>query len=640
MSVTSSADSGPGTLRDVILNSSDYEITFAVSKVEITSPIIINRPLTIVGPVDIMSNGSSNAFIVQPGISLSLDRIMLSGFNSSSYISATGSINDTTELRLLSCEFRGCDGQSIIDAFDSNVFILTCQFIDNNTQNIIRCRGIVDGSRSLQILGTTMRINSCQHILFMDSANSVLDYQMNCQIVNTNFLDNTLTGNMCEISFNTDNTSVTVNVQRCKIENNKGQIGSSFYIDNTSVNTIDIVDSVWSNNEQTCITVESEQTESRFLNINNCLFEEGVAAIDVDLVTEGSVTITNSTIMNHVSNNDSAYASAGISLLGESFASRIENVTIHNNVGVTNGGIILDIENSPSNRLINITATSNTGSSGDLHVPFGTPPILSNCIITSIDGTVSSLSNNNLIGSIDNTIGIVDGVNGNIVTTDMKLGTIGYYGGDNNLPVIPLLEDSPAIKAGNNSDSNMTWDARGSPFLRIYPGATDGGIIDIGAFQLQPFNNACFLGESLVKVKINGKEDIIPASQVTSHHQVFDLATNSYIPVVYNACIQGIKTIYKIPKEHYDLTDDLYITSGHPVLINGKTIKTRNVEHAKKIKIERSDVYTIVCDTWTPIWINGIGVYAWSKQKWLDRVKDTGLVWSDVPYFTYDLLNQ
>ena len=74
-----------------------------------------------------------------------------------------------------------------------------------------------------------------------------------------------------------------------------------------------------------------------------------------------------------------------------------------------------------------------------------------------------------------NSGGLVDGVDGNLVSFNPLLGTLGNFGGST--ATVPLLPGSPALNAGTSSGASPT-DQRG--LGRV-------GAVDIGAFESQGF---------------------------------------------------------------------------------------------------------------------------------------------------------
>lgn len=93
--------------------------------------------------------------------------------------------------------------------------------------------------------------------------------------------------------------------------------------------------------------------------------------------------------------------------------------------------------------------------------------------IALLSGAVDPASANNLVGSAGSSGGLNNGVNGNLVGIDARLGTFGLHGGTTR--TIPLLSGSPAINAGSNPGT-LSTDQRG--YNRV-----GGAGIDIGAFE-------------------------------------------------------------------------------------------------------------------------------------------------------------
>lgn len=141
--------------------------------------------------------------------------------------------------------------------------------------------------------------------------------------------------------------------------------------------------------------------------------------------------------------------------------------------------------------LTNDTIVGNSAVSGAGGIFFSSGPIvLNNTIVvgntvggqTSVDisGTVSG--SNDLVGS-GGSGGLVDGVNGNVIGADPKLGVPGNYGGPTE--TIPLLPGSPALDAGSNA---LAVDGKGSPLGTDNRGLPRifNGTVDIGAYEAQP----------------------------------------------------------------------------------------------------------------------------------------------------------
>jgi hypothetical protein len=213
----------------------------------------------------------------------------------------------------------------------------------------------------------------------------------------------------------------------------------------------------------------------------------------------GTITVTNSTITGNTSN------SAGGGFQNSYGTAILTNVTLSGNraLGTSDdggGGVMVYMGNVS---LVNSTISGNqttstvaTDGGGGITVKSGstTTVTLANTLVVNNTSATNKpdLSGNyisggyNLIGSIDGSTGITNGINSDIAGTntapiDAHIGTLGYYGG--NTQTIPLLPGSPAIDwipvvNGSCNNTGITRDQR--EVLRPYP---LGGNCDIGAFE-------------------------------------------------------------------------------------------------------------------------------------------------------------
>ena len=202
-----------------------------------------------------------------------------------------------------------------------------------------------------------------------------------------------------------------------------------------------------------------------------------------DAPAGGTLTVTESTI----SGNSSGFG-AGIDTYS---STTIVDSTISGNLASKRvGGIWNDGTLAINDSTIALDNVATAGLGGGLYVSGGTAT-LDNTIVAQntsgtgtspddIDGTVSSTSAYNLIGT-GGSGGLTNGTNGNQVgVANPLLGSPGNYGGPTE--TIPLLPGSPAIDAGSNAliPAGVTTDQRGLP--RIV-----NGIVDIGAFESSGF---------------------------------------------------------------------------------------------------------------------------------------------------------
>jgi hypothetical protein len=194
----------------------------------------------------------------------------------------------------------------------------------------------------------------------------------------------------------------------------------------------------------------------------------------------GSLKLMNSIL----SENSTLYVGGAI----DNHASlRVENVTLFHNSANVGAGINNDYNSTLS--VVNSTFVSNTATyySGAIANNTGSTLLITNSTIVSntsyIGGSIQSSDNTTLI--LWNTI-IDNPCNGQIIDarhnlnsgagcelTNPVFGSLGYY--SSSIPTLPLLPNSPAIDAGDDSTCPAT-DARGI-------GRPIGAHCDIGAYE-------------------------------------------------------------------------------------------------------------------------------------------------------------
>jgi hypothetical protein len=137
------------------------------------------------------------------------------------------------------------------------------------------------------------------------------------------------------------------------------------------------------------------------------------------------------------------------------------NNTIYGNSGTLGGGIFANVSLSSPPPVLYNTIVAGTTAGGD------------------ISGPVTG--NNNLIGDAASAGGLLNGVNGNLVGVDPKLGPLQFNGGPTKTRV--PTSDSPAIGAGDSSfvPVELTTDQRGA--TRVF-----NDLVDIGAVEKQATN--------------------------------------------------------------------------------------------------------------------------------------------------------
>ena len=456
--------------------------------------------------------------------------------------------------------FYNCTDQ-IISSFRVNTvfsgYITNCLFKTNTPINNL-----------IDILCDTFEISNC---VFEDNeSNRLISIEVNNELTLNNniFNNNNNSNNLIHVT-----NSGTVNITSCSIANN--------------------------NNSAVFIEFEDDSNDNKVVNIENSTFannENDSAQIHLNLLSNGTVTLTNNTITGNTSTNQAAgiYTENdnGTIILNNNLIANNTLNNIDNNISGVNGSY--DVDNSHNN-IISFDET------------FFTNNVNENMIGT----TTEPLENLNLgeLSSIENSIG----------NNDYQI----YF--------VPLLEGSIAINAGdNNLGYQGEYDQRGPGYARII-----NNIIDIGSFEYQENIVVCFDGESLVLTRNieTGLVEKIKAKNVYKGiHEVYDTVNKRFIPVRHNAIIEGATRLMKFRKDSLGPNKpdcDFKCTSGHKLYINGQAIKARNVKGGKRIRVKRQNVYTIVTDIWTPININNLDVFSWAQDEWKQNTCKKGIIWRE-----------
>ncbi|MFM7407705.1 MAG: CHAT domain-containing protein [Cuspidothrix sp.] len=404
-----------------------------------------------------------------------------------------------------------------------------------------------------------------------------------------------------------NNALNTVNINNLSFTNNSAPYGGAIY--NGYGGTVNINNSSFSENSAPYGSALGGAIYNSFgaITINNSTFTGNSAAYGGAIY--GAVTINNSTF----SGNSAAYG-------GAIYTNNIVNITsstFSNNTAVNNGGAIYNsfntvnitsstFNNNKANNyggaiynqggdggsgfIINSTLSSNQAnnggaiynSNGNIGIGYGTLSLnsasayggriytiggilsLSNTIVAAntnsnspdIFGTVSSVSNNNLIGNGTGMTGITN-TNGNQVGTaaapiDPKLAPLGDYGGTTQ--TMALLPDSPALNAGS-FDSDVTTDQRGIS-------RSQGTAPDIGAFEA--------VGYTLTPLAGSGQSTLVNTNFITNlQAQLTENGFSKAIPnatVTFNAPGSGASAI--LSSSNSSITDINGIVSI-PVKANG-----------------------------------------------------------------------
>lgn len=688
MSVINGNDSGIGSLRDQIDNTTASVIVIdsSVTLITLASSITIPRNITIIGSnTTITLSGAgvfgTHVFICDPSMTIGFQNIVFVGNPAVGNVGVAITNTIGSGINVDNCSFTNWIWSTgdliLLNGVSSNIVVTNSSFSNNQVGFLTRSH-INAGASTIE-----NTIENCQitnNVMFNGgfhwddfNHNNVVSLTYRNLIFDGNTIDQTVptptSHNLISAENDGGPTATVLIVDNIEITNNIGIlrcVGIHLFMRNAlsaSITRIRVLNnsSTGANDTDTLglrytSAGLSALSPPRTFNVDNVFVQNntsnrrvGVMISVTQIATSPLVAnVNNVCIMNNTSTDAGTMSTPAFNLMGTDGQINLSNIMIGYNTSTTVGG--MRVAEGLTKILRNVSIVGNVGPTvGGLFVDTGaSAPILFNTLIadnwsdtartirSDVLGTVGSNSFYNLIADGTGMTGITNGVNGNQVGTslapiDAMLGMPGNYGGSHNFTVVPLLEGSPAIDAGDNVyiPPGMDYDVRGSAFTRIY-----NTTVDIGAFEWEPFIAPCYLADTPIKVKDkDGQIKVLKAEEVIAgQHQVYDMVNEKFIDVVNNARVQGVEVVYEIPPHHFAENvpaESLFITSGHLVSVDGKPTKMRDIPGAIKHKIPRSDVYSIICNVWTPIDMSGVGVYSWSKHKWDAYTKKKGIVWTE-----------
>lgn len=634
MSVTNGNNTGFGSLRYWIEDTSEPVITFdpSVLLVQLTSQLNISRQVTVISdhPVIVLATGIAEPYAILCQNDDYLRRFENIIFQSTSDVGAfrCQAFLGTSTLNLVNCTLRGFQGANTILAVGFNLDLDNCIFEQNSSDNIIQVNRVANlgFSHTANISNCTFENNDYVNALIYADSNNGTGFVDLLNIDSCIFTDNYTTGLQGTIYTSYTSGDSQITISNCTFTGNDSTATCIHCLANNT-SSLSLISNKILNNVTSSTTfcgIQISRANSVPANIlidrceianNTTINSSGISCMLTSTVFD-TLTISNTTIA-----ENSSTGVSGIYLNGNGYNAYINNVTISDNTG--NG--FVSLQSDGETILRNSTILTNIVNTGNAITLFNT-------LVATGNGALSTASTNNLISDADGFTGIL-AFNNQLGTSASPLnpgvGILGNYGGVNQIRVVPLLAGSLCINAGTNDQVVSSDDARGYPYARIY-----NGTVDIGAYEFQPFVAPCYLGNSLIRVKDNDTEMVIQAKDVRSNkHTVYDYSSDSYVPIVCNAKVSNITKVYLIQADLLGEnlpSQDLYITAGHPILIESKIVKAKDVPGAIQIDIVPSDVYSIVCKYWCPIDVNGLKVCAWSESKWDLYVKRNGLVYESL----------
>jgi hypothetical protein len=134
-------------------------------------------------------------------------------------------------------------------------------------------------------------------------------------------------------------------------------------------------------------------------------------------------------------------------------------------------------------------------------------------------------------------------------------------------------------------------------------------------------NPICYPGDTMIRVKnnISNKFEEVRADKIIPGIYSVINNKNDVVPILKNIVSGPEKRFVSFKRDLFGLNiphQELLLTRGHGVLIDGKEIKARNVPGGITIKIGTRKVYSLVCENTEYIYANGMLVATFSLDKW------------------------
>lgn len=513
--VTTTADSGPGSLRDAMTNaiaSGGGTITFS----NLSGPISILSALPdISGSLTIRGNGPANTAI---------------GGNRTNRIfnvlgGATCSISDLTlqaGIPPIYSSYPVYNGaKAIVNA--GALSVSNCLIRDNGSGSssslLLGGGGITSVGSSLVLNSVVFSNNAAYGLSFTLSASNVM--ATNCLFIgnmegdqppvsvagDSVFSDTTFTGNQANFGNGEGggiNAGGNLTLLNCNITNNYGDWSSGGIYFNG--NNLTISNCVVNNNSSSQRYGGIYASATNILILNSTISANEAGGMHLG----GNTTISGCTISSN--RNGSSYFGGGVTA---SDTLNMTNCTISAN---TIAGVFCDFGNT---RAVNCTIAFNAIGVDNSVYPstfYALNTLIANNGSGSSKGFLGTLTSqgHNLIGNLNTNMTIVGSTNGNIYGVDPLLGPLQNNGG----PTLThaLMKGSPAIDAGA-SDGAPPIDQRGVP--RPY-----GPSVDIGAFESEynvlRFTDISRANSTNVHVQVEGLPGSVCTFQASSNFLDWD----------------------------------------------------------------------------------------------------------------------
>ncbi len=302
---------------------------------------------------------------------------------------------------------------------------------------------------------------------------------------------------------------------------------------------------------------------------------------------------------------------------GSSAASNVITINSDRDLLVDDVAIINNTDNFSNNEFLSLNIVKWTKSLGNI-TSFVTDPVYSGYYAARLTSS----------GFIDqNTIPTIIG----------QSYTLGFY--------VNMLGTSASYRVTINGDiTNQSFSFPVYKFVSInFVATTTSTALRFtnisGTFYLDNVTltlaGVCFTGDSRILTKnlLTNKIDEIPAKLVhAKYHQVYSTLSNNFVDICYNIVSGPYNKFILIKKNSLGIdqpNDDLYITSGHVIVLNGVEYKAKSVPGSLMTTIDYEPLYTICTKDRQPILVNNLQVMAYGLEEWMKYSTDKNIKWRD-----------
>jgi len=212
-----------------------------------------------------------------------------------------------------------------------------------------------------------------------------------------------------------------------------------------------------------------------------------------------------------------------------------------------------------------------------------------------------------------------------IPETALKLIANGTFPSEKN----PLKDG--CYKLINNYSKTITIIIPSQSLKTLEPGTTRYVLVeDDGTTATWFDDDPCCLHEDTLISTVEGDKKI---KDVRSGDQVYTV-DDQIVEVINNIKFTPGKKFIHFQKSSIspNVPDhDIYITGGHPILVDGKDVEAQKLVNGntiREVELDQAvDVYSLMTKDYIPVKTNGAMVFTWEHKYWLDNETDKHVHW-------------